>query len=93
MKIIAILALLALVIGCVVGVNNMLEAEKARYNEWVETREVITIIIEKGDTIDGYYAEYAPEWMDRYEWREEIRDLNNLKSCAIYAGETIKLYA
>ena len=61
-------------------------------SEWAENREVITITVQMGDTIDGFWAEYAPNWMDRHEYRAEIMELNGLNTCSIYVGQTLKLY-
>jgi hypothetical protein len=60
--------------------------------EWEENREIITVIVEKGDTLDGYWAEYAPNWMSREQYRTEIMELNNMKSCGLSVGNKIKLY-
>ena len=60
--------------------------------DWEHNREVITITVHSGDTLDGYWVEYAPSWMSRDQYLYEIKTLNNMDSCTIYAGNTIKLY-
>ena len=60
-------------------------------DEWLENGKVIAIQVNPGDTIDGYWAEYAPSFIDRYEWREIILELNNMQSCNLYAGNIIKI--
>lgn len=82
-----IVVLIAIICAITTGVQA-----RTLQEEWEESREIITIVIERGDSIDGYWAEYAPDWMDRYEYRKEIMELNNLDSCMIYAGDIIKLY-
>lgn len=60
--------------------------------EWEATREIITVPVHTGDSIDGYWAEYAPSWMDRADYREDIKELNNMDSCYLYAGQMLKIY-
>lgn len=62
------------------------------YDAWLANREVITITVLPGDSLDGYWVEYAPSWMTREQYRYEIQTLNDMDSCTIYAGDTIKLY-
>lgn len=64
----------------------------SEYEAWLQTREVITITVCAGDSIDGYWVEFAPDWMTREQYRYEIQELNDMDSCTIYAGDTIKLY-
>ena len=66
--------------------------DNARRAEWEQTREVKLIHVECGDSLDKYWAEYAPEWMNRYTYREAIKELNDMDSCALYAGDIIKVY-
>lgn len=65
---------------------------KAQWSDWEQTREIKTVYVQRGDSVDGYWAEYAPEWMDRSDYREEIKELNNMDSCYLYAGQTLKIY-
>lgn len=60
--------------------------------DWEENREVITVKVQSGDTIDGFWAEYSPNWISREQYRNEIMELNNMNSCNIRVGQTIKLY-
>jgi hypothetical protein len=60
--------------------------------DWEHNREIITITVHNGDTLDGYWVQYAPNWMSRDQYLYEIKTLNNMDSCTIYAGDTIKLY-
>jgi hypothetical protein len=66
--------------------------EQAQSAEWEDSREVITITVQSGDTVDGYWAEYAPDWMSRDEYRYEIKQLNDMDSCVLYIGDTIQIY-
>ena len=66
--------------------NNKTQAE------WEENREIITVRVEGGDTIDGYWAEYAPNWMSREQYRAEIMELNGMNSYSLRIGQTLKLY-
>ena len=85
------LAVLCVIVGCISAFLSRSNYND-RYNEWLKNAEIITVIIQRGDTIDGYYAQYAPEWMDRYTYRQLILDLNHMNNCDIYAGDIIKLY-
>lgn len=64
----------------------------SEYDTWLQTREVITITVLPGDTIDGYWVEYAPDWMTCEQYRYELQTINDLDSCTIYAGDTIQIY-
>ena len=66
--------------------------DNAQMKEWEQTREVKHIHVESGDSLDEYWAEYAPSWMNRYDYREAIKELNDMDSCALYAGDIIKVY-
>ena len=77
--------------GITVAAQRYTEAT-TEYEAWLKTREVITITVLPGDSIDGYWVEYAPDWMTREQYRHEIQTLNDMDSCTIYAGDTIKLY-
>lgn len=90
-KFIISLLIIASLATITVSATNIHSAKK-RYNEWLETRETITIKVRSGDSIDEYWTKYAPEWMDRRSYRYEIQQLNDMDSCMIYAGQTIDLY-
>ena len=90
-KALVIILTLATIGTCILGIN-LHNKEVARYDDWVANREVITVYISSGDTLDGYYVEYAPDWMDRYTYRAAILELNGMHDCTIYAGDYIKLY-
>ena len=66
--------------------------EHTRFTEWESTREVMLIRVMPGDSVDGYWAEYAPSWMSREDYRAEFKELNNTDSCHIYAGDFVKVY-
>ena len=85
------LSVLFVIIGCIAAFLGRLNYND-RYDEWMKNAEIITVVIQRGDTIDGYYVQYAPEWMDRYTYRQLILDLNHMNNCDIYAGDIIKLY-
>ena len=61
-------------------------------HEWESTREVHLIRVQSGDSVDGYWAEYAPSWMSREDYREEFKELNNTNSCYLYEGDFVKVY-
>lgn len=45
--------------------------------------------VQAGDTLWALSGEYCPDNVDRREWIEEIRALNNLHKGTIYAGQSI----
>ena len=66
--------------------------DHVRLTEWEETREVRLVRVMPGDSVDGYWAENAPSWMDRSDYREAFKELNNLDSCYLYEGDFVKIY-
>lgn len=73
------------------AVGVIAEANDQR-TEWESTREVITIYVEGGDTLDELGYQYKPSWMDIREYREEIKELNGMQSSDLYMGQKLKLY-
>lgn len=66
--------------------------DHAKYSEWEETREVMLIRVMPGDSVDAYWAKYAPSWMNREDYREEFKELNDADSCYLYEGDFVKVY-
>lgn len=89
MKKILITSALAL---CIFSMGFSFAQKAEQRSEWEETREVITIHICSGDTLDEIGYEFKPEWMDIREYRESIKELNNLDSCMLYVGQELKIY-
>lgn len=67
-------------------------ADHMKQVEWEESRETIVITVKSGDTVDGYWAKYAPDWMGREQYREEFKQLNRTNSCGLDVGDKVKLY-
>ena len=86
------IAVAAIIVFCISVATFTITRDTQAQTDWVQTREVITITVLPGDSLDGYWVEYAPEWMTREQYRYEIQTLNDMDSCTIYAGDTIKLY-
>lgn len=82
------LTIVTIAVAMVIVRNNR---HKEMLNEWLENGEVIMICVNQGDTIDGYWVEYAPSFVNRYEWREIILELNGMQNCNLYAGNMIKI--
>lgn len=87
----AITATLAVAIMVAVTVGTIYR-DYQNTHEWESTREVHLIRVQSGDSVDGYWAEYAPSWMNREDYREEFKELNNLDSCYLYEGDFVKVY-
>lgn len=82
---VATASLLAFPIASIANAN-------AKLSNWESTREVITVHVQPGEGIDHYWAEHAPSWMDREIYREAIKELNNMESSSLRAGQTLKIY-
>jgi hypothetical protein len=84
--------ILALTLAVTTPIVIVSARDNAQMKEWEQTREVKLVHVESGDSLDEYWAEYAPSWMNRYDYREAIKELNDMDSCALYAGDIIKVY-
>lgn len=89
MKKIAVVGIITL---CIAIATVAFVRDAQAQTDWEHSREVITVTVHSGDSIDGYWAQYAPSWMSREQYRYEIKALNDIDSCTIYAGDTIQLY-
>lgn len=83
---ICVVAVLVILVG--IKVN----ADERRLTEWKENCTIITVIVEKGNTLDGFGYKYKPEWMDVREYRYHILELNDMPSAMLYEGQTLQLY-
>ena len=88
-KVITVALATASVLALPIGITIR---DNARYSEWEATREVRLIRVMPGDSVDGYWAEYSPSWMNREDYREQFKELNNLDSCHLYEGDFVKVY-
>lgn len=91
-KLVLALLIIASLATATVSATTIYSTQK-RHADWKANRQIITITVRSGDSIDEYWVKYAPEWMDRRDYRYEIKQLNNMDSCMIYAGQTLRLYA
>ena len=76
------------IVACII----VLATDSNPQDDWINTRQVITIKVQPGDTVDGYWAEYAPDWMSRGQFRAEFKSLNNVQNCYLIAGTKVKIY-
>lgn len=86
------IAVAAIIIFCIAIATFTIAQDAQAQTDWEQSREVITITVRSGDSIDGYWAQYAPSWMSREQYRYEIKALNDMDSCTIYVGQSIMLY-
>lgn len=70
----------------------MANQDNAKMTEWEQNREVITVTVPKGVGIDYFGAKYAPKYLDIRKYREQIKELNDMKSSTLYVGQTLKVY-
>ena len=61
-----------------------------QYIEWLESREVTEVYVEKGDTLWNIAQQHKPEFMDVREYVHIIQQLNNIDD--LYAGDVIQIY-
>jgi hypothetical protein len=85
-----LIAILCAVVFVVAAFTIIRDAN--RQAEWEESRRVITIRVQRGDTMDGFWVEYAPDWMGREQYRAEIMELNDMDNSSLRSGQNIKLY-
>ena len=90
-NVIALLFAVSVLVVVVFAVGTIAEAND-RKSEWKSTREVITVYVESGDTLDELGYRYKPSWMDIREYREEIKELNDMQDSYLYMGQELKLY-
>lgn len=83
--IICIALLFGILVYAIIGNGN-------RMATWAQTRDVVTVTVSSGDTLDGFGYKYKPEWMDVREYREYIKELNGMESSTLYVGQQLKLY-
>lgn len=86
------LTFIALVLVVVFFAAGIAAKGNDQRTEWEASREVITIYVESGDTLDELGYKYKPEWMDVREYREQVKELNNMESSDLYMGQELKLY-
>lgn len=88
MKKIIVLVLAVLTIISIKAYND----KKVR-TEWEENRVVNTIVVSSGDDLWSIAEQHKPSWMDAREYIYEIKELNNMFTSYIYAGEQLLIYA
>ena len=81
------------VVVSIIFVGFKFATDNSLENEWLENRDVITIRVAYGDTLDEICYEYKPSWMDVREFRYYILELNGMSNSMLYAGQTLKVYA
>ena len=86
------LILAATIAVAIFAIGHRVGAENMRQSQWEERREIITVAVCYGDTLDGICYEYKPSWMSIDKYRYEIKQLNHMSDSTIYANTTIKLY-
>ena len=89
-------ALTVIVLAVIIAVNvlaaTVIVSDSRRQDEWEDTRQAVTICVQYGDTLYGYWIEYAPKWMGYDQYIYELLELNDMESCSIYAGQRIQVY-
>lgn len=84
---------LALIIALCIVVGCHLYGNHKQYKEWTDTRAILDIIVDSGDTLYKYSATYKPTWMTLDEYCCELQALNGMTSSDIYVGQHIQVYA
>lgn len=81
---IAVCVCLLFVLVLFVSFYSLLSPEIDRV-EW--ERQEYKIVC--GDTLWGIAKRHCPESVDIREWIVEVQNINNMRSCDIFAGDTI----
>ena len=90
-KVIYMLGSVVLTIMILIGVTKC-QTKQNQMQQWIENRDIIVVTVPSGAGIDQYGYKYKPEWMHIQEYRDQIKELNGMKDCSIYAGQQLKLY-
>ena len=72
-----------------VVVMMMAHSAFSKYNDGNEETQVISVVVQPGDTMWTIAAEYMPEDADIREFMYEIAANNGIKDCNIVSGQTI----
>lgn len=84
--------ILICLVAIVAFATHSLVSNGNRYVTWVNARDIITVTVESGDTLDEFGYKYKPEWMDVREYRELVKELNGMENSSLYVGQELKLY-
>jgi hypothetical protein len=83
-----VILLIALVVVSVLVLNYAFQPTMDGI-EWQET----TYRVQSGDSLWAIAGEYCPDGVDRREWIDEIRALNDLPDSIIYEGQKLTVLA
>lgn len=81
---VTVILLIALIIASVLALNYAFQPTMDRL-VWAETTYRVTA----GDSLWMISADYCPDGVDRREWIEEVRALNDLSDSTIHPGQTL----
>lgn len=76
-----------LIVGYNIGYN------KAREDEWQNNKQVVSYVVDSGDTLWTIAEQYKPAWLDTREYIYEIEQLNDGLSTYLQIGDEILIYA
>jgi hypothetical protein len=90
-KIMYMLGSVAITIVVLIGITKH-QIKQNQMQQWTENRDIIVVTVPLGVGIDYYGYKYKPKWMHIDEYREQIKELNDMKNCTLYTGQKLKLY-
>ena len=61
-------------------------------SDWTNDCATTKVYIQSGDTLWSIAEQYVPDGVDICEYMYEIRQLNNMTSGDVYAGDVITVY-
>ena len=85
--IISFLAVLLIILGVILGSNLLASSQSKASNEMNTYKYYTSIEVQKGDTLWTIAEQYADDDADYASYIEEVKEMNQLTSDTIHAGE------
>lgn len=85
--IISFLAVLLTILGVILGSNLLASSQSKASNEMNTYKYYTSIEVQKGDTLWTIAEQYADDDADYASYIEEVKEMNQLTSDTIHAGE------
>lgn len=80
---------IVLIMACFMGIIWLRFSDA---KAWKSEASVIQIFVKKGDTLWGIAEKYKPREVGIREYIREVKDLNEMNSSTLIAGEVIEVF-